>query len=388
MILPDQLGVLLALVGGGLAVKALRAAPSMERGSLIASGVLIGLAASVKEPYVFVPAILGIWTLMEIRPLKPGIMRVMLVGCVALMTFALELPFFRAWTGDPMYRGHAIQSVYGAGGLITEETTMGWGDLVYYPKSVFFNPAVNGLFGWLTLIAVARSLPQMREARFIVLWSVVFFVYLQWGSTTLARYQPLPMQPRYSQPMIILLFLPLGRWLLDLAKSPSFGTIGTVVLLAGVTLQGVLVAQESSARGLYSADLPRAIERTFALQAEGAVGRVALPEEVSERLPPYLVTRTESWPKVSMKADPDDWKTHSDEMPLIVLVPHHMAIMSQTRAHYPRVTSWLGQHARVIPVDEGRTFLDRAFLASGVEVLQRQAVRVIIAGLYVLERRP
>src|SRR5207249_881952 len=175
---PDQLGVLVALVAGGMALRALRAPPGKGRLYLVAAGVLCGVAASVKEPYALLPVVVGLWAFREIRPPRAALGRVVAIGAVALCTFALEYPFFRVWTGDWLYRHRALAVVYGPGGTITAETRLSLGTLIYYPREVLLNPAVTGLFGWLLLIAALRALRRVSESQVIALWIICFFAFL------------------------------------------------------------------------------------------------------------------------------------------------------------------------------------------------------------------
>jgi hypothetical protein len=227
---------------------------------------------------------------------------------------------------------------------------------------------------------------KVRESKFIALWSIGFFVFLQYGSATLSHYQPLPMQPRYVQPMIILLFIPLGQWLFDVARSAPFKRLGMLLLLTAVSIQGIIAADAISAKGLYFANFPRAVEQTLAMQATGAVGSVALPEVVNHRLSLDLRDRTNSWPKVDLS---DGLTGGAFEQlqrgHIALLIPNDLARLSSTRATYHALTTWLDQRARGVPVEDGQTFLDRFFLATGIKVLQRRATSVVIARVYVFE---
>jgi hypothetical protein len=384
MLLPDQLGVLLAILAAGLALSPFRAPAGQTQWlQLIAAGALCGLAVSVKEPYVFVPVILGLWALLEIRPLRVGLERSFIFGAVSVATFALEYLFFRLWTGDWMYRHHVLNVMYGPGGKIASEEHVSWRSLIHYPREVIFNPAISGLFGWLLLIAVICALRKVKEANFIALWSVIFFLFLQYGSTTLTRYQPLPMQPRYIQPMIILLFVPLGRWLADLVASPSFGRIGTALLLIAVSLQGIMVVEAESSTGLYFANLPRAVERTLATRGNELGCNVAMPLAVDTHLPPQLRNLTQCWPKIDLNRvfNPAEFEQLRDRK-VAILIPNDLARLSSTRENYQALKTWLDQNARSVPIEDGETFLDRFFLASDVPILRRNAKTVAIANLY------
>ncbi len=386
-VVPDQLAALLALLAGGAAITALRAPPGKGRLALVSAGVLSGVAVSVKEPNALLPIIFGLWAWWEIRPIRAAAERVVVIGLIALCTFALEYPFFRIWTGDWLYRHEALSQVYGPGGALAAQRHVYWGTFVYYLRGVLLNPAIAGMFGWLLLIAALRAPRHVREAKFIGVWSLCFFVFLQFGSTTLKQYQPLPMQARYVAPMIIWLFVPLGRWLADLTVSAPVGPLGVAVLLGGVSLQGVMAVEARAADGIGFAGLPRSVERTLAMRAEGVIGAVALPDTVERRLPPDLRQQTVDWPKINLAAGITDAELcRFREQGIALLLPLDLAKLPSVADEYGPLATWLDARARNLAVADGLTFIDRFLLRSRIATLQRRATTVTIANIYVFDR--
>jgi len=387
MVLPDEFAVLLVLLAAGLALAALRAPEQQPKPlHLIAAGILCGVAVSVKEPYALVPAILGIWALWEIRPLRVALRRSVAIGVISVTTFALEYPFFRLWTGDWMYRHHVLRGIYGPGGKISTEEHVTSSSLLYYSRGVLLNPAICGLFGWLLLIGALYALRKVKEAKFIAIWSVAFFLFLQFGSTTISRYQPLPMQPRYALPIVVLLFIPLGKWLADVVGSPQFGPVGTALLLAALTLQGVMAVDADAAQGLYSANIPRAVQRTLGMARIELPCGIALPKALVSYLPPDLKIRTDCWSKLELNQHLDISELGQlRDRHIAILIPNDLARIPSAQTDYPVLMTWLNQNAVSVPVADGVAFLDRFYLATGISALKRRAKTAVIAKLYVFE---
>jgi len=387
IVFPDELAALLALIAGGAAITGLRAPSGSGYVSIVTAGVFTGLAISVKEPYLLLPIIFGFWALWQIRPVRPALLRVALIGLVASCTFALEYPFFRLWTGDWLYRHRALHTVYGAGGLVTREVPNWYPGLsLYYLRDVLFNPNESGLFGWLLLIAALRVLRTVKESRFIVCWSLGFFAFLQFGSTTLTRYQPLPMQPRYVHPFVILLFIPFGLWIVALSRSVHLRRLGTALFVGGIVVQGISIAEIASARGLYFDTFPRAVEQTLSMQARGAIGPVAVLKPVHDRLPPDLRQRIRSWPKIDVLTGlPAVELQQLQRARIALLMPNGVDRLQSPTVNYAELERWLLNNARAAVVEDGRTFLDRFWLSTRIALLSRRATSVPVGHLYIFD---
>ena len=215
-----------------------------------------------------------------------GLRRLTLVRCTALWlgfgTVVLaEHLFYWRWTGDLLYKYHALAPAYGAQG--TERLPVSPGRLLYYLNRVLADTNQVGLFGWLLLAGGIACWRMVRHRLLIVLWTATFYVFLQFGTSSLSSYRLLPMQPRYVGPIVILLFCLLGQAIHELATKSVLGRWGTAALVAGILFQGFAVARVALAGGLYSADVP--------LSAVAYLGRerpgfpVFVPVQYRERLP-------------------------------------------------------------------------------------------------------
>lgn len=383
IVFPDQLALLLATFGGGLAVDGLRAEQSGARGYLIGAGVLSGLAVSAKEPYGLLPIIFGLWALWRVRPYKVAMARSVAIGAIAVCTFALEYPFFRLWTGDWFYRHRALAAGYGVHGLGADLTGSRLHAVAYYPLEVLANPAVCGFFGWLIFIAATRGLQKIKEPAFVMIWSLCFFLFLQYGSADPRHYLPVPKQARYVHPLVVMLFIPLGRWLVEVAASAPFRRLLTLLFIACVGLQAAVAANNRAAEGLYTAGIPRSVESAIAMRAGGTIDRVALPEAVKDRIPFDLRQKTADWPTVDLSRGLRPEDAHRlRESRTALLIPGDLLKLSSGDPALQNMLQWLALHADGRPVQDLRSPVDRIY--ASLPMLERLAKRVEIGRLYLL----
>jgi hypothetical protein len=384
IVLPDQLGLLLALAALALAVDALRSEPGTGRGRLIAGAILAGLATSVREPYALVPVIVGAWGLWATRPTGIALRRAVVFGGVAFLVFLLEYPFFHLWTGDWLYRHHALGAVYGAGG--TQEFPFWLGKIVYY-ISVVFDPFVSGLFGWLFLVALASSsLRNVRNPLLIALWTLAFYVFLQFAPTGLNPYQTLPMQPRYTLPIVVLLFFPLGCLLARLCEASVLRGTGTALLIVAIGVQAMSVAHLRIADGLYHSDMPRSVEAVLNATDKDWPKQPGISVLTFRKLPPDVQRRVEHWPRIDWpKAvrcdDGETWLLPVEA----VLVPRIEILGAEDPALLCAVR-WLERHAVVRNIVVPVTQIDRFLARAPIQRIRNRASMRPVGRLYLFER--
>jgi hypothetical protein len=127
---------------------------------------------------------------------------------------------------------------------------------------------------------------MVRHRLLVVLWTAAFYLFLQFGSTSLSSYRLMPMQPRYVAPIVILLFCVVGLTIRELATKSVLRTWGTAALVTGILVQGITVARDRLASGLYSADVP--MSAVAYLDRPHRRGPVYVPVEYALRLPKDL----------------------------------------------------------------------------------------------------
>ena len=369
---PDRFALLVAMVSTGLVHDALTGQRGRRTLKLIAAGALAGIAASAKELYILLPIIYALWTLWQVRPIAPAVLRVVAIAMVAAAVFSLEFAFFGWWTGDWLYRAHVITGVYG-GTAIAHVPRTGTRDLFYYPAQMLTNPGTVGLFGWLMVIAVLWSLRRLSQFALPLLWSLAFFLFLQYG--------PVSKQWRYMMPMVILLFVVLGQWLATLYGSrrlPKPAFVATMVLVVAV---GLFAANRRAAERFYSEDMPRAVAAIDAMLADGELDTVAVPAWVRARFGPEARSRIEPWPVVTL-ADPIAMAAATTPAPADtpVLVPNIMWFHRRSEPPIAALRQWLDTTARWEPVTYWRSPFDR--LVAQVKPLRGLARRTEIGRLY------
>ena len=189
---------------------------SVAMGAL--AGVLIGVAYLTKEPALFVAPALFIDAALRRRWQQAfGIA----AGVVSVI--ALEHAYYLAMTGDLLFRPHSMvihnQYVTGGGREISPDV-FNSGLLrrlfIEYPRMMLIPGLDFGIHSLVALILSALAMFRFRKdrrAHFLLLWAVVPWLYLNFGTTSFTHYIPIPAAPRYIDFTYPPLFL-LSAWLL------------------------------------------------------------------------------------------------------------------------------------------------------------------------------
>jgi len=222
------LGVFLFLLG-------LRAFPS--RGAIamtLGSGLAIGLGYLVKEPAALV---LGAFLLMGLARLAHGdrhawLYALPIVGFAAL--FAVETAAYWVSSGELLHRFRLIAHYQGTAALGSENVRR-LQSLWLYPRSMFLVVNQVGLLFYLVCGGAALALlKRWRTPWLIVLWLVIPFLYLQFGSTSLTSYDALPKQPRYLEALTVPAVILIGVWAAECFRSS--GLLGRRMAYAALGL--------------------------------------------------------------------------------------------------------------------------------------------------------
>lgn len=379
LVAPDRLALLFGLLAAGCAYDALRAPPRYGRLKLLLACICTALAVSAKETSFVLPIIFGVWALWRVRPLSTALLRAVLIGAGSVAVFSLEHVFFYLWTGDWAYRYHAAGAIYGDP---TTAAALGPREFVYYIAHILVNPKVLGLCGWVMLVAVLRTFGKLREPHLILIWSLCFFLFLQYGSSSLSHYHPVPKQWRYMLPMVILLLIPVGRWTVDLFRSSVVGQAGTVCLTAGILICGIILANERAAERMYSEDSIRCLTIGQQMQQRGELDDIALPSWVARGTALDLQAGIADWETLDLSdgLQREEAKRMA-ERDAVLLVPNVMWHHKRSDLAYLTAHDDLTRHARnVEPILDWRSPLDRLFARFGS--LRRLARRTPIGHCY------
>jgi 4-amino-4-deoxy-L-arabinose transferase-like glycosyltransferase len=234
---------------------------------LLASGLMVGIAYTVKMTGLFsVPLIMGyaIYMMVKEKRIKWSYSWTLL-GFMAI--FAAELIFFHISKGDMLYRFHSL-SVHNQGpwsGLPLYLKRGYTARLLYqYPMVMLFYLPHFGLFYWFTFAAAGYLLAvKDKKGRFPMVWWLVLFLMLNFGSTSLSRYIPLPPVSRYSFILLLPANIVLACALVKLTAGVDFRkwarTIGYSALMV-LILSSIYIVVKERARGSYT---ERAISAYF-----------------------------------------------------------------------------------------------------------------------------
>ena len=296
ILVPDQLGLGLALMAVAFALWSLRDVDAPRIGAAIVAGVLTGLAYSVKEPLVVALAAILLWGLIRPAPKRPAWKWFIAVSAGAFFVFLLEHLFFALWTGDWLYKYRALSDSYGSSGSHVYPVSLR--RLSYYVVDVLARPGVVGLFGALLFAGALLGLPRIRHRSLVVYWTAAFFIFLQFGTTDPFNYQLLPMQPRYVGPIVVLLFVPLGAAVAYFQRRSLAANIAAIAVLIAIMVHGAFVAHQRLQYGLYYSDFPNsasdALDRRRA-DPEIRAHQMLVPMGYGRRLPVDLRDSISTW---------------------------------------------------------------------------------------------
>jgi len=194
--------------------------------TIFVSGLSVGMAYTAKETALIVlPFYFIMWLWFESRR---AVRKALLAGVVfaggVFVVFAGEWAVLSYLTGHSYVR---LQWTVGSKNFMDVVRERPYG---VYPLTRLTHVA-ECLHGWFTntrfdyvLLATAIVYPFVR-GRKLLIWglAVWFFAFHTWGSTSLSRYLPPPLQSRYFTPMLPLLFIAYGFVALKIVRAVPRG---------------------------------------------------------------------------------------------------------------------------------------------------------------------
>jgi 4-amino-4-deoxy-L-arabinose transferase-like glycosyltransferase len=217
------------------------------------SGICMGLAAVIR-PYAL---ILAAYVVIDALVRRVRGTKVLQVALGSLTVIGGLLLLYGLATGNPLYRAQVVSQVYSSG-VLAEPAR-----LSMYPSALFAPLSLTGLHPWfLVLGAILALVWRSKEARSLLLWILVVFCFLEFGSMSLGSYLPILKRLRFLTPLSIPAAV-LGAWgvsqLLGLAPNPRAPFLQRRALrnLLRVGAVGVLLLE----LGLYGYQVVRFRER-------------------------------------------------------------------------------------------------------------------------------
>jgi 4-amino-4-deoxy-L-arabinose transferase-like glycosyltransferase len=272
VLVPEPVTEFLLLLG---AWAYLRAGEQSE-GWLYAAGVFFGLAYTGKEPAIFVGAAFVLYNLLR-RRWKAAAWTVAGISTV----IAVELSYFAAVTSDALFRFHALTVHYVDPAVTAANADLPYRLLKVYPRMMLIPNVHFGVHSAAVLLLGAAGLALMKRrgiALLLLLWAAIPWIYLNWGSSNLARYIAIPAAPRY----IGLVYVPLFLAAAVAIERAGLRRAMVWAPLAAVALSGIVMARATRATGYQTARVAEL--RTLAAKARAAGAGICASSQVQDHV--------------------------------------------------------------------------------------------------------
>jgi hypothetical protein len=197
---------------------------------LFCTGVLVGLGYLMKELSVIIFIFLVAYLIYKKRlRLRHSLI---LVGFIVVLF--LEMGYYLATEDNPLYRYTEVQEGGSAYMKLFYPNYFGEKMLVrlffHYPY-VLWNDILARSFYVLFLIAVVYMLIKRKENSYpFMLWSAIGFLFMNFGSTSLSEYLPLPVSTRYIEMITIPLIIVSAYFLSQRAIAKKEVLLGGVMV--------------------------------------------------------------------------------------------------------------------------------------------------------------
>jgi 4-amino-4-deoxy-L-arabinose transferase-like glycosyltransferase len=214
----------------------------------IASGIFLALGYLAKEWSAFVvPAVLIDAALRRRQAVCAG------VAGGALAIVGLEHLYYLMVTGDLFFRLHALKLTIMDPYALEEAKNIPYRLFKRYPQMMLVPSQDFGLHSVFVLALSSTALITERfgQLRLPLLWAVIPFLYLNFGSLSLSHYMPVFSQPRYLDIIYPPIFLMAGA-AIDRAGSIAWRRMWLAAALTVVAVIGCYSAFETRGRGFYT----------------------------------------------------------------------------------------------------------------------------------------
>ncbi|MDZ7620404.1 MAG: glycosyltransferase family 39 protein [Patescibacteria group bacterium] len=248
-VLPDTLMTFLVLASCLLYLHTMAQADSARQFLMaVATGLVLGLATSAKEPAAFVGigfAVHCVSTMKEVRRwfiVLGGIV----LGAMALLV--LESVGFWLWTGDPLFRLHITEATFGSEGWW--KNTVSVGACAFYLSHGMDSFGEFGIHGYLVLVGALLAINRRSVAAAMpLLVCAVLTVYMSIGSGSLTHYVLIPHQPRYFHVVMVMGCAVMGIEFFSMAGALTIGRVAKVAAAVVLVAVSLLAAKEKPWRG-------------------------------------------------------------------------------------------------------------------------------------------
>jgi hypothetical protein len=169
---------------------------------------------------------------------------------------AAEHTYYLVATGDLLYRFHAMKIHEATPMVLVVNQNLKYRLLKSYPRLMLLPNMGFGLHSIFTLLATLGLLKwRPPRAQLLILWAVVPWLYLNFGSSSLTHYTALPVADRYLEfcyaPLFLLAGAVLDHWMTE-HKWTYRPILASLALVASV---GLWCGYESRQQGWLTADI-------------------------------------------------------------------------------------------------------------------------------------
>jgi 4-amino-4-deoxy-L-arabinose transferase-like glycosyltransferase len=217
---------------------------SRESGSRLgglAAGACFGVAYLTKEPAAFVAVVFVVFALWTRRW---ALATQVAVG--AGLVVAGELAWYWSQSHDLLFRPHAM-AVHNRSEMAVEANAeLSWRLWKAYPRMMILPNVHFGLHSLFALVLAGYASVRNRfdgDTRLFVLWALVPFLYLDFGSSSFTYYWALPLAPRYISliypPLFILSAMSLVRWWNGSSRARLI-SVGSTAIVCAVGIAAAL----------------------------------------------------------------------------------------------------------------------------------------------------
>ena len=187
---------------------------------------------------------------------------------VALLLIS-EALWYWSQSGDPLFRFNSLAAHNESEGAASANTLLPWRLFKAYPGMMIIPNIHMGLHSVTALLLAAAALLRRRlrgTSLLLMLWALVPFLYLNFGSTSLDRYWVIPASPRYIELIYPPLFILSAITLAELLRTRWRPVV--TVALAAVCSVGIICAAGSSETGHNTAHVKRLKEFVVAARRD------------------------------------------------------------------------------------------------------------------------
>lgn len=244
LMLPDGLLSLFMALAALLACSATEATGRRRVLCTFGAGLAAGAAYSAKDTGVLIVPCVVAWLLLQTVLSRASVLRALGDAAVFLLGLAVlsasEMGAYWLLSGDPLYRLHAIALTHNTTGDVVESASV-----FAFVRETYWNlrrvmlptAAASGI---LLAMALAGVVTLARARRFAFFAACGLFIggFLIFGSSSLTRLIPLPVQDRYFEPVVPFLAL-CAAGCIDAITHPARARLAAAALAAWLVVMAV-----------------------------------------------------------------------------------------------------------------------------------------------------